>query len=192
MVTNDKAVNKSIVKYLDTSKSIIMTIGEILDDTFERDEENVKSSTVDQVQDEENLKSSSAGYNERLITEAEVNNYENEVKGMMIWDMDDDSDGFVRADEEIMITPSTTEKHVSVNYQNVLNQQQFDSVEKPLKRVSKLSKLESLFVGSMFDSGNKSEYQKSNSFIVPKIELSLIKDNQNTGRPMEYQPDAFE
>jgi len=111
---------------------------------------------------------------------------------MMIWDMDDDSDGFVRADEEIMITPSTTEKHVSVNYQNVLNQQQFDSVEKPLKRVSKLSKLESLFVGSMFDSGNKSEYQKSNSFIVPKIELSLIKDNQNTGRPMEYQPDAFE
>jgi len=192
MVTNDKAVNKSIVKYLDTSKSIIITIGEILDDTFERDEENVKSSTVDQVQDEENLKSSSAGYNERLITEAEVNNYENEVKGMMIWDMDDDSDGFVRADEEIMITPSTTEKHVSVNYQNVLNQQQFDSVEKPLKRVSKLSKLESLFVGSMFDSGNKSEYQKSNSFIVPKIELSLIKDNQNTGRPMEYQPDAFE
>jgi hypothetical protein len=78
-----------------------------------------------------------------------------------------------------MITPSTDSKYISVLYQGALNQQA-DSIEKPLKRISRL--------GSILDSDHKSEYQKSSSFIIPKIELSLINDNQNTGRPHIYQP----
>lgn len=94
------------------------------------------------------------------------------------WDFDD-FDDYIRPDEEIMITPSTDSKYISVLYQGALNQQA-DSIEKPLKRISRL--------GSILDSDHKSEYQKSSSFIIPKIELSLINDNQNTGRPHIYQP----
>lgn len=94
------------------------------------------------------------------------------------WDFDD-FDDYIRPDEEIMITPSTDSKYISVLYQDALNQQS-DSIEKPLKRISKL--------GSILDSDHKSEYQKSSSFIIPKIELSLINDNQNTGRPHIYNP----
>jgi len=50
----------------------------------------------------------------------------------------DDEEYYIRPDEEIMITPSTESKNISKIYQEVLNQQS-DSIEKPLKRVSKLS-----------------------------------------------------
>jgi hypothetical protein len=99
---------------------------------------------------------------------------------MLFNDQDfDDFDDYIRPDEEIMITPSTDSKHYSLHYQEALNQME-DSVEKPLKRVSRL--------GSILDSDHKSEYQKSSSFIIPKIELSLINVNQNTSRPHIYKP----
>jgi hypothetical protein len=152
----------------------------ILDDDFEIafENENVKTSTYGQ---------------ERLITEDEMNDYENEVKEMLYWDLkNEDSDDYIRPDEEIMITPSTKSNHMFINYQNALNQQQADSIEKPLKRISKLSKIVYCwcfnFLGSMLDSDHKSEYQKSSSFMIPKIELSLLNDHQNTGRPTTYLP----
>lgn len=50
----------------------------------------------------------------------------------------DEDDYYIRPDEEIMITPSSENKNMSRIYQEVLNEQ-LDSVEKPLKRISKLS-----------------------------------------------------
>lgn len=46
-------------------------------------------------------------------------------------------------------------------------------------------------IGSILDSDHKSEYQKSSSFIVPKIELSLVND-VNTGRVRDYTPVILE
>ncbi|CAI2359496.1 unnamed protein product [Moneuplotes crassus] len=97
--------------------------------------------------------------------------HDNEEVKLFTDDEFDEDEFYIRPDEEIMITPSTDSKHMSRIYQDALNQQS-DSVEKPLKRVSKLS--------GILDSSHKSEYQKSSSNIVPKIELSLIPDNQYT------------
>ena len=62
-----------------------------------------------------------------------------ENKEVKLFDDSEEDDDYIRADEEVVITPSTESKHMSRVYQEVLNQQA-DSVEKPLKRVSKLSK----------------------------------------------------
>jgi len=52
----------------------------------------------------------------------------------------DQDDDFIREDEEIVITPSSDSQEVPLNYQNILNQQE-ESVEKPLKRISRISNL---------------------------------------------------
>ena len=65
---------------------------------------------------------------------------DNEEVKLFTDDEFDEDEFYIRPDEEVMITPSTESKHMSRIYQEALNQQS-DSVEKPLKRVSKLSKV---------------------------------------------------
>lgn len=151
--------NKSIVKYLETSNS---------DSSFEREMTKNYKNHLEK-----------AELAKEFGREEKIEFYKNDF---------DEDDDYIRPDEEIMATPSSESKFTKQNYQQVLNQQS-DSVEKPLKRVSKLSKHHlNNCIGGMLDSDHKSEYQKSSSFIVPKIELSLLKDQQNTGRPIEYEP----
>ena len=76
------------------------------------------------------------------------------------------------------LLPLQAKNNTPIDYQKELNLQS-ESIEKPLKWVSKLSKYlnsEYINIGWAIESEKVHRNNKSNSFIIPKIELSLIKE----------------
>lgn len=109
-------------KIFKTDQSIVL--GHNLEDSFDNDCLQISSAT-------DTLRRSQ-------ITPMKRNN-DIHKKVMALLDDEEEDNDYIRPDEEIMITPSTEEKGLSYDFQDALNKQS-ESIEKPLKRVSKLSK----------------------------------------------------